>query len=91
MCCARATSFSFIFDRLYPMTDVSSGDGKGVIFLSFASSFMWCEQFCPGRTFYFDDFYFVDKPLAKVQKPPLEPPQYCQYLLALYPDVIYIS
>ena len=46
---------------LYLMTDVSSGDRKGVIFLSFASSLMWCEQFCPGRTFYFDDFYFIGK------------------------------
>ena len=33
----------FIFDRLYLVTDMSYGDGKGVIFLSFASSFMWYE------------------------------------------------
>ena len=52
----------FHFDRLYPMTDVLPGDGKEVIFLSFASFFRWCEQFCPGRTFYFDDFYFIGKP-----------------------------
>ena len=52
----------FIFDRLYLVTDVSYWDGKGVIFLSFASSFIWCEQFCPGRTFYFDAFHFVGKP-----------------------------
>ena len=37
---------------------VSSGDRKGIIFLSLQSSFMWCEQFCSGRTFYFDNFYF---------------------------------
>ena len=34
----------FIFDRLYLLTYVSSEDGKSVIFLSFDSSFMWCEQ-----------------------------------------------
>ena len=54
--------FYFIFDWLYLMTDVSHGDGKGIILLRFASSLMWCEQFCPGRTFYFDDFYFIRKP-----------------------------
>ena len=54
--------FFFIFDWLYPIIHVSSGNGKGVIFLSFDSSFMWWEQFCPGRTFYFDDFYFIGKP-----------------------------
>ena len=43
----------FIFDWLYLMTYVSSGDGEGVICLGFYSSFMWCRQFCPGRTFYF--------------------------------------
>ena len=42
----------FIFDRLSLMTHVSSGDGKGVIFLNFDSSFMCCEQFCPGRTLF---------------------------------------
>ena len=52
----------FIFYRLYLMTHVSSGDEKGIIFLSSDSSFMWCEQFCSGRTFYFDDFYFMGKP-----------------------------
>ena len=62
MYCACGTSFCFILDWLYLMADESSGDGKGVIFLSFACSFMWCEQFRPGRTFYFDDFYFVEKP-----------------------------
>ena len=31
-------------------------------FLPFASSFMWYEQFCPGITFYVDDFYFIGKP-----------------------------
>ena len=45
-----------IFDQLCLMTPVSSEDGKGVISLTFDSSFMWCEQFCPGRTFYFEDF-----------------------------------
>ena len=30
-------------------------------FLSFHDSFMWCESFCPGRTVYFDDFYFIGK------------------------------
>ena len=44
---------SFIFDRLYLLTHVSPGDRKGVIFLSFDSSSMWCEQFCPGKTFLF--------------------------------------
>ena len=47
---------------LYLVTHVSSKDGKGVIFLIFDSSFMWREQFCPGRTFNFDDFYFIGKP-----------------------------
>ena len=59
----------FHFDRLYLMIHVSSGDGKAVTLLSFGSSFMWCEQFCPGRTFYFDEFYYIGKPLAKIQKP----------------------
>ena len=62
MYCACTTSFLFIFDRLYLMTHVLSGNGKGVIFLSFDGSFMWCEQFCPGRTFYFDNFYHTGKP-----------------------------
>ena len=69
MCCACATSFFVIFDRLYLMTQAPSADGKGVIFLSIDSSFMWCEQFCPGGTFYFDNFYFIGKPQAKIQKP----------------------
>ena len=44
--CTCITSFSFNFDWLYPMTHVSSGDKKGVVFfLTFASSFMWCGQF----------------------------------------------
>ena len=55
MYCACATSF-FMFDRLYLMTDVPSGDSKGVIFLNFDSSFMSCEHFSPERTFYFEDF-----------------------------------
>ena len=62
-----------IFDQLCLMTPVSSGDGNGVIFLTFDSSFMWCEQFCPGRTFYFEDFYLIGKS-----------PQCCQYPLAIY-------
>ena len=66
--CSVHFFFSF-FDLLYLMTDVPSGDGKGVIFLNFDSSFMCCEQFCPGRTFYFDDFYVIEKPWAKIQKP----------------------
>ena len=49
----------FIFGRLHLMTLVSSGDDTGVISLSFDNSFMWCEQFCLGGTFYFDDFYFI--------------------------------
>ena len=52
----------FIFDRLYLVADVLYGDEKGVLFLIFASSFIWLEQFCPGRTFYFDDFYFTFLP-----------------------------
>ena len=44
--CTCITSFSFNFDWLYPMTYVSSGDKKGVVFfITFASSFMWCGQF----------------------------------------------
>ena len=46
----RKKLFSF-FIGWYLVTDVSYGDGKGVIFLSFASSFMWCKQFCPERAF----------------------------------------
>ena len=38
--CTCATSFSFIFDRLYLMTHGLSGDGKGVILLGFDRSFM---------------------------------------------------
>ena len=60
--CACATSFRFIFYWLYLVTDMSYGNWKGFIFLSFASSFMWCEQFCTGKTFYFDDFYLIAKP-----------------------------
>ena len=59
---ACVTSFIFIFDWLYLVTDVSYGDRKGDIFSSFSRPFMWCEQFCPGRTFYFDDFYLIGKP-----------------------------
>ena len=51
--CVHAKRDFFHFDRLYLLTDVSPGDRKGVIFLSFDSSSMWCEQFCPGRTFLF--------------------------------------
>ena len=58
-CTARVQQPFFIFDRFYLVTPVSSGDGKGVIFLSFDSSFTRCEQFCLERTFYFDDVYFV--------------------------------
>ena len=63
---ACATSFFHFGSVLY----LSSGHGKGVIFLSFDSSFMWCEQFCPGKTLYFDAFYFIGKLKAKIQKPP---------------------
>ena len=62
MHCACAMNIFLIFDRLCVMTHASSGYEKGVIFLSFDSFFMWCEQFCPGRASYFDDFYFVGKP-----------------------------
>ena len=51
-----------IFDQLYLMTHVLPGDEKGVIFLAFDSSLMWCKQFCPRRTFHFDNFYFIGKP-----------------------------
>ena len=47
---------------------MSSGDGKCVIFLSFDSFFMWCEQLCPGTTFYF--FYFIGNDLGKHTEPP---------------------
>ena len=64
--CTCITSFSFNFDWLYPMTHVSSGDKKGVVvFLTFASSFMWCGQFFSGRTLYCHDFYFEAKTLGK--------------------------
>ena len=67
LCTARMRNEIFsIFDRLYLATDVSYGDEKGVTFLNFASSFMWCEQFCLGRTFYFDDFAFIGKHLVKI-------------------------
>ena len=67
MHCACTTSF-FIFDWSNLITHVSSGDGKDVLLLSFDRSLMWCEQFCPRRTFNFDDFYFGGKPDAKIQK-----------------------
>ena len=57
-----ACAISFFFQRLYLTTHVSSMNGKGVIFLSFDSSFKWCEESCPRRTFYFEDFYFTGKP-----------------------------
>ena len=66
--CMRNELFR-IFDWLYLLTDVSYGDRKGVIFRSFAGSFMWHEQVCSGRMFYFDDFYFIGKPWGKIQKP----------------------
>ena len=79
-----ATRFSFIFDRLYLMAHVSSGNGKGVIFLSFDSSFMWCEQFCRGISFYFNDRFLLYY-LGQKFRTSLE-----QYLLALYLNVFYI-
>ena len=39
---------AFCVLRLYLMTHAPPGDGKGVILLSFDSSFRWCEQFCLG-------------------------------------------
>ena len=45
LCTVRAQRAFFHFDRLYLMTHVSFGDRKGANFLSFDSSFMWCEQF----------------------------------------------
>ena len=72
------------------MTHVSFGDGKGVIFLSFHSSFMWCEQFCPRKNFLFWRFLLYRETLGKNPETVLEPPQYCQYLLALYLNVLYI-
>ena len=62
LCTAHAHRVFSIFDRLFLMTHVSSGEGKGAIFLTFDSSFVLCGQFCPGRTFYFDDSYFKGKP-----------------------------
>ena len=50
-CVLRMRKEFFIFDQLYVKTHLSSGDGKSVIFLSFDSFFMLCEQFCPGRNF----------------------------------------
>ena len=47
----------FIFDQMFLVTDVSYGDWKGVIFLSFASLFTWCEQILSRKNFYSDDFY----------------------------------
>ena len=35
LCTARVQRAFSLFDRLYLMTHASSGDGKGVIFLSF--------------------------------------------------------
>ena len=51
LCTAHAQRDFFIFGQLNLMTHVSSGNGKGVIFLSFDSSFMWCGQFGLGRKF----------------------------------------
>ena len=56
------------------MSHVSYEDGKGVIFLSFNSSFIWSEPFCPGRTFYFEDFYCI-RNLRQKSRNALEPPQ----------------
>ena len=47
LCNIHANELFFIFYRLYLMTDVSYGDGEVVILLSFDSSLMFCEQFCP--------------------------------------------
>ena len=45
LCTAHARRAFIIFDRFYLMTHVLSGDGEGVIFISFDSSFMWFAQF----------------------------------------------
>ena len=39
------------FYRLYLVTDVSYGDGKGVIFLHFAGSFIWWNNFVQEELF----------------------------------------
>ena len=85
LCTAHAQRAFLFFDRLYLVTDMSSRDGKGVIYLSFACSFMWCEQFCPGRTFL---LYMAAS--GKNSETPLEPPEYFQYSLTLYLNVFYI-
>ena len=91
MYCASATSFLSIFDCLYLMIHVSSGDRKGVIFLSFDSSFMWCEQFCPQEELFILTIFTLKGNLRqKSRPPPPEPPQYCQYRLVLYLNVFYI-
>ena len=70
LCTAHAQRAFFIFNWLYLVTDVSFGDRKGVTFLSFASSFMWCEQFCPRRTFHSDDFTLQGNLRQKSSNPP---------------------
>ena len=82
--CTYKISFSFNFDWLYPMTHVSSGDNKGVIFfLTFASSFMWCGQ-CFQEELYIVTIFTLKSNLTHKSRNPLEPLQYCQYSFAPY-------
>ena len=51
-CVLRMCSEPFyVSDRLYFVTDVSNGDGKGVIFLSFASSLYGVNNFVQEKLF----------------------------------------
>ena len=65
------------------MTDVSSGDEKGVIFLSLLALSRSVNNFVQEELFVLKIFT-----LNKNQTNPFELPQYCQYLLALYLDIV---
>ena len=90
--CTCTTSFSFNFDWSYPMTHVSSGDKKGVIFCSFLLA-LSCGHGVDN--FFQEEHYLVTifslkSNLRQKSRNPFESLQYCQYLLASYLNVIYI-
>ena len=65
-----------------------SGDEKGVIFSVLVALSCGVNNFIQEEII-ICRFYFIWKPLTKIQNP-LEPPQYCQYLLTLCLNVFYI-
>ena len=79
----------FIFDQLYLMTDVSYGDGKVSFFSVFLALSSGVNNFIQEELFILMIITLGGK-LRQKSRNPLEPPQYCQYSLALYLNVFYI-